>query len=333
MKAAVFSGVGKPLVIKDIEDPKPDGGVLLKVLATGLCHGDVHIVMGDWEGDIYVKEGTVLGHEIVGEVVSGGKKVKKGDKVLVYNAFGCNECKYCRAGYYQYCERVKVLGVHENGGFAEYVVVPNEDNLVKVEGNPVSLAPLADAGITAYHASEGIGSGDKVAVLGTGAVSLLALQILKGFGAEVTVVGRNLTKLSKMKELGADEVIVTKGEYARDLSEKASTRKFDYIIDFIGNDLTLNEVPWMLSRLGELRVVGEFGGTLKVPEQLLVLRGIKVRGVLYGRKEHLVAVKEMYERGKLKTFAVPYLLSEINQAIDDLISGRIVGRAVILPQT
>lgn len=332
MKAAVFETQGKPLAIKDVKEPiQTNNSIILKVLATGLCHGDVHIIMGDWQGDLDIKTPIILGHEIVGEVVTDGRRVKKGDMVLVYNAFGCNSCKYCRLGYYQYCEKVKVLGVHENGGFAEYVKVPDENNLIKVEGNPFTLAPLADAGITAYNASDGIQRGDKVAVLGTGAVSMLAVQILKIFGAEITVVGRNPLKLSKMQEMGVDEIIFSRGEYARDLSEKSTTRKFDYILDFIGNELTLDDVSWMLSRMGELRLIGEFGGTLKIPEQLIVLRGLRVKGILYGKREHLTNVVKLFQEGKIRTFPILYRLDEINSAINDLASGRVIGRAVIVP--
>jgi D-arabinose 1-dehydrogenase-like Zn-dependent alcohol dehydrogenase len=332
MKAAIFEVQGKPLRIMDVKEPiRTNNSIILKVLATGLCHGDIHIIMGDWQGDLDIRTPIILGHEIIGEVVNNGKKVKKGDMVLVYNAFGCNSCKYCKLGYYQYCEKVKVLGVHENGGFAEYVKIPDENNLIKVEGNPFSLVPLADAGITAYNASEGIGRGDKVAVLGTGAVSIIAIQILKALGAEVTVVGRNSVKLSKIQELGVDEIIFSRGEYARDLSEKSTTRKFDFILDFIGSELTLDDISWMLSRMGELRIIGEFGGTLKIPEQLIVLRGLKIKGILYGKKEHLIAVLKLFQEGKIKTFPVLYRLDEINSAINDLIAGRVIGRAVIVP--
>ncbi len=160
---------------------------------------------------------------------------------------------------------------------------------------------------------------------------MLAVQILKNFGAEITVVGRNPLKLAKIQEIGADEIIFSHGEYARDLSEKSTTRKFDYILDFIGSELTLGDVSWMLSRMGELRIIGEFGGTLKIPEQLIVLRGLRVKGILYGKKEHLINIIKLFQEGKIRTFPILYRLDEINSAINDLISGRVIGRAIIVP--
>uniref|UniRef100_A0A2U9IQE6 Alcohol dehydrogenase n=1 Tax=Acidianus sulfidivorans JP7 TaxID=619593 RepID=A0A2U9IQE6_9CREN len=332
MKAAVFKEIGKPLVIEDVKDPQINQGeILLKVLATGLCHGDLHIIFGDWQTDIDVRTPMILGHEIVGEVMNDGKKVKKGDIVLVYNAFGCNKCKYCKKGYPQYCENVKILGVQENGGFAEYVKVSSEENLVKAHGNPIELAPLADAGLTAYSSVKDIEEGSNVALLGTGAVSMIALQILKSKNVRTTVVGRNYFKLSKMLELGADKAIIVKNSYSDDLSSKIGREKFDYIIDYVGSNDTLKDVLWMLDRMGELRIVGEFGGEFTVPEQLMVLRGLGIRGFLYGTKKDLEELLNIFYEKKIKTLAVPYKLYEINNAINDLLSERIIGRAVIIP--
>ncbi|ARM77035.1 alcohol dehydrogenase catalytic domain-containing protein [Acidianus manzaensis] len=332
MKAAIFKEIEKPLSIENVKEPEIEQGeILLKVLASGLCHGDLHIIFGDWKTDVDVKTPIILGHEIIGQVMNDGKNVKKGDNVLVYNAFGCNECKYCKRGYPQYCDKVKILGVHENGGFAEYVKVPSEDNLVKVSGNPIDLAPLADAGLTAYSSVKDIEEGSNVALLGTGAVSMIALQILKLKNTKTTVVGRNYFKLSKMLELGADKVIVVKNNYSEDLSSKIGREKFDYIIDYVGSNETLKDVLWMIDRMGELRIVGEFGGEFTVPEQLMVLRGLRIKGVLYGTKKDLEELVKIFNEKKIKTLAVPYKLDEINMAIDDLLNERIIGRAVIIP--
>ena len=330
MKAAVFYEKGKPLQIQDVPTPKvSDGEVLLKVKATGLCHGDLHIIFGDWENEVNVKTPIILGHEIVGEVVEGGKRFKKGEQVLVYSSIGCGKCKYCRVGDRQFCESVRVIGVHMDGGFAEYVKVPSEEYLFKVNGDYISAAPLADAGITAYNATKGISEGDRVLVVGVGAVALIAIQLLKLKNAEVTVIGRNLARLSKAESLGADEVLVMKKREPP--FSPVAGKKFDYILDFVGSENTLRDIPWLLAREGELRIIGEFGGHLEVPEQLIVLRGLKVRGILYGNMRDMEEVIKLFEQGKIKTLPVPYKLEEINDAINDLLEERIIGRAVILP--
>ena len=332
MKAAVFREIGKPLSIEEVPIPKLENEkeVLLKVRATGVCHGDLHILMGDWKYEVPVNPPIILGHEIIGEVAEGGTRFKKGDLVMVYNAFGCKECKHCKAGFYQFCERVKVLGVEMNGGFAEYVKVPDEDFLVKVEGSPTEMAPLADAGVTAYSATKDIKEGDKVLVVGTGAVALLAIQILRNVGAEISVVSRNPSRLSKAEELGANFVFYKKKTYPS-LYTSIVGKKFDYILDFVGSEETLQDVSWLLDRRGELRIIGEFGGHLDVPEQLIVLRGLKVRGILYGTLDDMINVIKLYKEGKIKTLQVPYYLEEINEAFNDLMEERILGRAVIIP--
>jgi D-arabinose 1-dehydrogenase-like Zn-dependent alcohol dehydrogenase len=334
LRAAVFREVGRPLSLEDVPMPKKENEreVILRVLATGLCHGDVHLVTGQWEGDVIVETPRILGHEIVGEVTEDVDGLKRGQKVLVYSSIGCGNCKYCKAGHYQFCERVRVIGYHYDGGFAEYVKVPDPKYLLPVEGDPLELAPLADAGVTAYNATKGIGSGDDVLVIGTGAVALYSVQILKHARANVTVVGRNLAKLEVASKLGSDEVIHAKARnYVQKVSEKSHRRRFDYVLDFVGADYSLKDALWLLRNEGELRVVGEFGGYMNYPEQLLVLRGLKIRGILYGTLDDMEKVYDIYKSGKLKTLPVPFKLEEINVAINEAYEGRIVGRAVIVP--
>ncbi|MEM4115333.1 MAG: alcohol dehydrogenase catalytic domain-containing protein, partial [Saccharolobus sp.] len=184
MLSAVFKEFEKPLSLEEVKEPS--NGLILKVLATGLCHGDLHLIMGDWKYDLKIETPIILGHEIIAEVIKSWGDFKEGDKVLVYNSIGCNNCKHCKIGNYQYCERVKVLGLHLNSGFAKYLQVPTEKILLKVEGNPLELAPLADAGITAYNSVKGIGENDNVLIVGTGAVATIGLQILKTNRAKVT---------------------------------------------------------------------------------------------------------------------------------------------------
>ena len=319
MRAAVLKEFGRPLVLEDVPPPN----VSMRVGATGLCHGDLHVLTGQWSWDVQTRLPLVLGHEI--SVVD-----ETGNTFLVYNAKGCGTCRECRSGFPQFCERVEVLGIQRNGGFAERVDVTCFP-LVPVRGSPLEGAPLADAGVTSMSSVEGITEGSRVAVLGTGAVALLSIQLLKNLNSEVWVVGRNSLKLKKARELGADEIVFTKGEYSTDLSGSVGLRKFDFILDYVGSDFTLRDLPWLLRRMGELRIVGEFGGELSIPDQLLVLRGLRVRGILYGTMKNLVDVVKLFEDGKLKTLTVPYPLDEVNQAIMDLMEGRIVGRAVIYP--
>jgi D-arabinose 1-dehydrogenase-like Zn-dependent alcohol dehydrogenase len=334
LKAAVFREVGHPLSIEEVPFPRRESEreAILKVLATGLCHGDVHLVAGEWEGDIIVETPRILGHEIVGELTHDVGGLRKGQKVLVYSSIGCGQCKYCKAGKYQFCERVRVIGYHYDGGFAEYVKVPDFRYLLPVEGNPIELAPLADAGVTAYNATEGIGPSDEVLIIGTGTVALYALQILKRRGAFVSVVGSSIPKLEVASKLGSDEVIQAKRRnYVEKASEKSSRRRFDYVLDFVGADYSLKDALWLLRNEGELRVVGEFGGYVHYPEQLLVLRGLKIRGVLYGSFQDLAEVYRIYREGWLKTLPVPFKLEEINDAINESHEGRIIGRPVIVP--
>ncbi|AHC50967.1 alcohol dehydrogenase [Sulfolobus acidocaldarius SUSAZ] len=334
MRAAILEEYKKPLRISEITSPSINGSseVLLQVTATGLCHGDIHIAMGEWDSQIQINLPIILGHEVVGKVIqSNHDKIKKNDLVLVYNAFGCKNCKYCKFKEYQFCEKVKVIGVNLDGGFAEYVKIPDGGNLIRVNtSDPIKLAPLADAGLTAYNSVKDLEENSKVLIIGTGAVALIALQLLKLKNVDVTVIGENQLKLDRAEKLGADEVISIKREEESYLSLLPG-KKFDYILDYVGSMRTLAESPWLLNKKGELRIIGEFGGVLRVEEQLLVLRGLRIRGILYGSLQDLEHILDIYLKGKIDTLTTVYKLEDINDAITDVTEGKVIGRAVIVP--
>jgi len=335
MIAAVLERFNSELVIKEVEFPIKTSfkETVIKVEASGLCRGDLHIIKGDWNEFIQISLPRILGHEVVGRVVDS-EVYNKGDLVAVYNILGCGTCKYCKLGKPQYCNSPRFLGIDFDGGFAEYMKVPDNSMILKVDGDPISLAPLIDAGITAYNATKDIESGSRVLIIGTTSVAQIAVQILAYNNNEIVVVGRNSRKLGLFKDLGADQLIhiTDYNSLSESLISELGNKKFDYILDFIGSESTLKEILWLLSKNGELRIIGEFGGNFEVNEQLLVLRGLRIRGVIYGDKEDLAKVYELYKQGIIRTITVKYPLSKINKAIHDLYMGYNLGRIVITPQ-
>lgn len=215
MRAARIHGPRKPIVFEELEDPSPGPGqVVVKISASGVCHSDLHIAMGDFKSIHYP---LTLGHEPSGYVHQTGpgvKNVREGDAVLVYIARGCGKCWSCRQGFENECEGMEVVGFDRDGCHAEYLLVDSERYLFPLEGlNITEAAPLACAGITAYHAVKSkalnhLNPDDHVALIGVGGLGHIALQLLKNLGpAKVVAIDKTEEKLRLAKKLGADHVL------------------------------------------------------------------------------------------------------------------------------
>ena len=153
MKSAKIPGPNEPLTISETENPKPSGTqVLLKVKSEGVCHSDLHL----WEGGYDLGDGQFLkvtdrgvkypvtpGHEIVGTIEEIGENVSNvsvGDDVLVFPWMGCGECPACKVGNENLCDAPKSMGLFQNGGYADYVLVPNSKYLAKLDGVEIGRA-------------------------------------------------------------------------------------------------------------------------------------------------------------------------------------------------
>jgi alcohol dehydrogenase, propanol-preferring len=167
MKAARIVKVNKPLEVQELQIPKPRGSqTLIKVQSSGVCHSDVHVWEGYYEGiggqqlkttDRGVKYPLTSGHEIAGIVDNMGEQVEgfnKNEKVLVYPWIGEGMCPACRVGEENLCDKPRSLGIYRDGGYAEYVLVPSYKYLVKIgdDMDTDTSAPLSCAGLTAYGA-------------------------------------------------------------------------------------------------------------------------------------------------------------------------------------
>ena len=205
MKAYSIVAFGEKLQPLEVETPKPVGReVLVKVRAAGVCHSDIHI----WEGGYDLGHGRklsltdrgvtlprTLGHETVGEVVAMGpdaKGVQIGKTYLVYPWIGCGECAECQGRGENYCTKSRNIGVHRDGGYAEFVSVPDGKYLVDIgDLDPAELAPFACSGVTAYSAINKLGARIKrapIVIIGAGGLGLMALAILKALESKGAVI-------------------------------------------------------------------------------------------------------------------------------------------------
>lgn len=209
MRAAVLREYNKDLVIEEMPLPAcPRDGVVLKVLACGVCRSDWH----GWVGEHpRVKPGQIGGHEYCGEVVEAGPDAtyKVGDRLVAPFILACGKCPACHSGHSNTCPDQRLPGFIEPGAFAEYVAVPFDHNLARL---PDSLSPTVAAGLgcrvtTAWHAltdRAALAGGEWLAVHGTGGVGLSAALLGKALGARVIAVDIVQEKLDHAVSLGID---------------------------------------------------------------------------------------------------------------------------------
>lgn len=221
MKAAVLREFGSELSIEQVSDPEcPENGVVLDVLACGICRSDFHGWIGHHPK---VKPGDIMGHEYCGIVVEAGPEAqhKVGDRLIAPFILGCGKCVSCQTGVSNTCAQQVTPGFGLSGAYAQRIAVPFDHNLVHL---PDSIDPSLAAGLgcrvtTAWHAltdRANVRLGEWVAIHGTGGIGLSALLLAKMLGARVVVVDVVDDKLDYAVSLGADaKVNATKEDVAQ----------------------------------------------------------------------------------------------------------------------
>lgn len=335
--------VNVQLKIEDVRPPtitEPDE-VIVKVGAAGLCRTDLHIIEGVWKEKMDTGGGLlpyIMGHENAGwieDVGSAVTSVKPGDAVICHPHRSCGVCLNCRYGHDMYCDHGLFPGLGLDGGFAEYFKT-SESSVIKLNTGitPLSVAPMADAGITAYRAAKKaaklLNPGGYVLLLGIGGLGHIALQVLKHTcGARILAVDNEPGAQVLAKELGADFVLDGKGDLIAEVADITGGGAH-VAIDFVGEHGTENLCWQLLRQGGELIMVG-YGGTVEVPTLELIAREIKIGGSLVGDYVELVELMELNADGKVRMHQTEYKLSDINQAIRDFKDRKFTGRGVIVP--
>ncbi|OSQ28737.1 zinc-dependent alcohol dehydrogenase family protein [Thalassospira sp. MCCC 1A03138] len=217
MRAAFFTEYQGPIEVRKLDDPTPEnGGVVIKVGATGLCRSDWHGWMGH---DSDVKLPHVPGHEFAGTIEAVGKDIKRwkvGDRVTVPFVSGCGHCLECHSGNHQVCDHQFQPGFTHWGSFAEYVAIDYADtNLVRLP-DEMDFATAASLGCRFATSFRGVidqgkvSAGQIVAVHGCGGVGLSAIMIAAAAGARVIAVDIDDAKLDLARELGAIDILNAK---------------------------------------------------------------------------------------------------------------------------
>jgi propanol-preferring alcohol dehydrogenase len=350
MKAARILKPKEPLAIQDLSTPRPRSTqVLVKVQSTGVCHSDLHLWEGGYAGpagvfmkveDRGVKFPLTPGHEVAGTIESLGEDAEGfnvGDNVLVYPWIGDGICPACRVGEENLCDKPRSIGVYQDGGYAEHVLVPHYRYLVNIEGqDPASVASLACSGLTAYGAVKNANAkpAESLVIVGAGGLGLMGVQLAKALtNTTITVLDLDDKRLEGAKKLGADHVVNSKtADPVKEIKELTHGLGADVIIDFVNASKTVATDIDMLRKRGRLVLVGLFGGSVELNLALMPLRALKIIGSYTGKYADLVELVALAKKNVVKSIVSrKFKLDEANDALSQLKEGKIIGRAVISP--
>jgi alcohol dehydrogenase, propanol-preferring len=190
MRALVLDAPGSPLTDRDLPDPEPEPGqALLRVLACGVCRTDLHVVDGELPDP---KLPLVPGHQIVGVVLAGGGRLAVGQRVGVpWLGWTCGECRYCRAGRENLCDRARFTGYQLDGGYAELAVADERFCFPLPNGySDVDAAPLLCAGLIGHRSLRLAGDGQVLGLYGFGAAAHIVAQVAVWEGRRVLAFTR-----------------------------------------------------------------------------------------------------------------------------------------------
>lgn len=342
---------GAPLAYRKQPTPEPEGSqVLLRVLAAGVCHTDLHTWQGWYDlgggqrmsvKDRGVSLPLTLGHEIVGEVVAAGPDAElrsTGRPVLVYPWIGCGGCKLCLRGKEQLCPSPRYLGIFRDGGYADHVLLPHPRYLVDIGDLPAhQAAPFACSGLTAYSAIRKIDSQtlneEPIVVIGAGGLGLMAVTLLGAMnGAGAVVVEPDASRRAAALVAGAVAVIDPAQPNAADQIRESCGGAVWAVIDCVGSSQTAQLGLDLLAKGGQLVQTGLFGGRVEVPTPVLTLRSISWQGSFVGSLPELRELLDLVRQRQpamVPTCCRPLRLA--HESLADLHEGRVVGRLILQP--
>src|ERR1700757_4929549 len=334
MKAAVVEKFGVPLEVREVPVPQPGPGqVLVQVVATGVCHTDLHAADGDWP----VKPGLPFtpGHEGAGFVVALGPGVthlKEGDRVgIVWLHSACGHCEFCLSGWETLCLEQKNSGYSVNGSFAQYAVA-QADYLGRIPENLsfVDAAPILCAGVTTYKGLKETDTrpGEWVVISGVGGLGHVAIQYAKAMGLHVAAVDLGPEKTALARKLGAEIAVDAKTQDPPTEIQKRIGGAQGILVTAVST-IAFKQAIGMLRRGGTCVLNGLPPGEFPVSIFDVVLNGYTIRGSIVGTRLDLEEALRFAAEGRVKAIIETQPLESINDVFQRLKAGKVNGRIVL----
>jgi len=335
MKAAVVHTFGKPLGIEQVPVPTPGPGELLvKVVACGVCHTDLHAADGDWPAK--PSPPFIPGHEVAGNVAAVGPGVagfKEGDAVGVpWLHDACLQCEYCETGWETLCPHQHNTGYSCNGGFAEYVIAAAPFTArLPAEIAPSAIAPILCAGVTTYKGLKETEAraGEWVVISGVGGLGHVAIQYAKAMGLHVAAVDIAPAKLALARAAGAELAVDASSPDAVAQVVKATGGGAHGVLVTAVSPPAFAQALRMARRRGTVSLVGLPPGEFPTPIFDVVLKRITVRGSIVGTRRDLDEAIAFAAEGKVEANVTKAPLEDINAIFANLKKGKVEGRMVL----
>ena len=333
MRAAIVTAFHQPLEIRDVPIPTPGPDqVLVRVEASGLCHTDIHAAQGDWP--VKPQPPFTPGHEGVGVIEATGTRATMwsiGERVAIpWLGYACGHCEYCVSGRETLCTSQCNTGYSVDGAHAEYAVADARFVVAVPDLVPTfDAAPLTCAGVTTYKAIKvaGVHPTERVGVFGIGGLGHLAQQYAQIFGAETVAVDVTDDKLRLARDLGARWTI-----NARTSDPVAEIRRIggiDVAVVLAASPRVIEQAFASLRRGGRMVLVSlPKDNSIQIPVFETVLGGLTIIGSIVGTRADLAEVFRLHASGKTRVELQVRKLDEINDAIADVLDGRIPARVV-----
>ncbi len=340
MRAIQLIQPGRALEMRDVPVPKPGPrDVLIRVKAAGVCHSDAHYRAGK---SLVRPLPLTLGHEVAGVVEQRGAEVKnfkEGDRVCLHYLATCGKCGWCEGGNEQFCPSGQMIGKFRDGGYAEYIVMPEESAFALPEEIPFEQgAIMMCSTATALHAlnKARLRTGETVAIFGVGGLGLSAVQLAKGFGARaVFAVDIKPGKLRMAETFGAVPVDASQGDPVKAIQQLTDGRGVDVALELIGLPVTMQQAVRCLGIKGRAALAGITDKTFEVaPYHEILNKEAEIIGVSDHLAQELPRLIEWVRRGKLDlssviTRTVAFEAAAVNEALDRLEGFGEEGRMVI----
>lgn len=321
MRAAYLVEPGR-FDVRDVArpDPRPDE-VLIRIARTGICGTDIHIFHGNYSAEHLP---MIPGHEFTGHVAALGRDVdgvREGQPVVVDTNIGCTRCYWCRRNEILNCPEMRQMGIHIDGGFADYIAVPARLVIPAPEETPTEVLALTEPLACVVRAARkaDVSFGQSAVVMGAGPIGNLHVQLLRTIGAAPIIVSD--ISPERLKKASAADVAVTPDKLRDAVAQATDERGADLVIESVGNPALYAEAQTLMRKGGHLAVFGLTGAgeTLSIDILQTILEENSLKGSVAGMGQDMHDALTLLTHGRIDTSAftgAEYALEDIQAAFD-----------------